>query len=56
MQTVAVRKGDHHRIRGQKRYITPVASFVVLLAKTDDRISEIAVDLDRPGEGSASPT
>ena len=49
--TEAVFKEDHLVISGHKRWITnsPVASFVILLCKDGDRMTEVVVDLDSPG-------
>ncbi|HHK4245094.1 TPA: acyl-CoA dehydrogenase family protein [Pseudomonas aeruginosa] len=48
---------DHIEINGHKRWITnsPVASFVVLLCRDGERMTEIVVDLDLPGVTVGAP-
>jgi alkylation response protein AidB-like acyl-CoA dehydrogenase len=55
--TEAVFKDDHIVVSGHKRWITnsPVASFVILLCKDGDRMTEVVVDLDSPGVRVGQP-
>jgi alkylation response protein AidB-like acyl-CoA dehydrogenase len=49
--TTATRSGDGWQLDGEKVFIhnAPVASFAVVLARTDDAMSVFLVDLDLPG-------
>lgn len=51
LETVAEFHDDHIEISGHKRWITnsPVASFVVLLCRDGERMTEVVVDLEAPG-------
>ncbi|MBB2893381.1 acyl-CoA dehydrogenase family protein [Flexivirga oryzae] len=51
VQTVAVRSGDGWILNGRKRWITNsvVAAFVVVLARTDERLTTFIVPTDTPG-------
>jgi len=51
VQTVAERRGDGWVLRGRKRWISnsPVAGFIVTLARTSDRLSMFIVDTRLPG-------
>jgi len=51
VQTVAERRGDGWILRGRKRWISnsPVAGFIVTLARTGDRLSMFIVDTRLPG-------
>ncbi|GAC1381407.1 MAG: acyl-CoA dehydrogenase family protein [Marmoricola sp.] len=51
VQTVATRQGDTWVLRGRKRWISnsPVAGFIVTLARTEDRLSMFIVDTSLPG-------
>lgn len=51
VQTVAERRGDGWILRGRKRWISnsPVAGFIVTLARTSDRLSMFIVDTRLPG-------
>ncbi|MFJ2755527.1 acyl-CoA dehydrogenase family protein [Nocardioides sp. NPDC087217] len=51
VQTVAERHGDGWILRGRKRWISnsPVAGFIVTLARTSDRLSMFIVDTRLPG-------
>ncbi len=51
VQTTAERVGDHWVLNGRKRWISnsPVAAFIVTLARTSDRLSLFIVDTTLPG-------
>jgi alkylation response protein AidB-like acyl-CoA dehydrogenase len=57
VQTVAERKGDGWVLSGRKRWISnsPVASFIVTLARTGDRLSLFIVDTSLPGVRIGEP-
>ena len=57
LETIATFHEDHIEISGRKRWITnsPVASFVVLLCRDGERMSEVVVDLDLPGVTVGAP-
>ncbi|MFD5178211.1 acyl-CoA dehydrogenase family protein [Nocardia sp. NPDC058379] len=51
VQTLATRDGSRWLLHGRKRWITnsPVAAFVVVLARTDDRLTTFIVPTDADG-------
>lgn len=51
VQTIATRRGDTWILKGRKRWISnsPVAGFVVTLARTGERLSMFIVDTTLPG-------
>jgi alkylation response protein AidB-like acyl-CoA dehydrogenase len=55
--TTAESSGDKWIINGRKRFISnsPVASYVALLCRTGDTITEFVVDLDAPGVRVGEP-
>lgn len=57
VQTVAVRHGDTWVLNGRKRWISnsPVAGFIVTLARTEDRLSMFIVDTSLPGVRVGEP-
>ncbi|SCB74817.1 butyryl-CoA dehydrogenase [Gordonia sp. v-85] len=57
VQTVAHRRGDGWVLNGRKRWITNsvVAAFVVVLARTGDRLSTFIVPTDTPGVRVGTP-
>ncbi|WP_406864729.1 acyl-CoA dehydrogenase family protein [Streptomyces sp. HUAS MG47] len=57
VRTVAVRKGDGWVLNGRKRWISnsPVARFIVTLARTGDRLSLFIVDTTLPGVRVGAP-
>ncbi|GAB7006441.1 acyl-CoA dehydrogenase [Nocardioides sp. AN3] len=57
VQTVAERHGDTWVLNGRKRWISnsPVAGFIVTLARTDDRLSMFIVDTALPGVRVGKP-
>ncbi|NYJ01747.1 alkylation response protein AidB-like acyl-CoA dehydrogenase [Nocardioides thalensis] len=57
VQTVAVRHGDAWVLNGRKRWISnsPVAGFIVTLARTEDRLSMFIVDTSQPGVRVGQP-
>ncbi|MGY1581914.1 acyl-CoA dehydrogenase family protein [Streptomyces sp. MN13] len=57
VRTVAVRHGDTWVLNGRKRWISnsPVAGFVVTLARTGDRLSMFIVDTSLPGVRVGEP-
>jgi butyryl-CoA dehydrogenase len=57
LQTQAKKKGAKWIVNGQKRFITNacVADFVVALANTDGKLSELVVDLKAPGVRVGEP-
>lgn len=57
VQTTAVRQGDTWVLNGRKRWISnsPVAGFVVTLARTEDRLSMFIVDTSLPGVRVGEP-
>ncbi|HEY0888617.1 MAG TPA: acyl-CoA dehydrogenase family protein [Nocardioides sp.] len=57
VRTVAVRHGDTWVLNGRKRWISnsPVAGFIVTLARTEDRLSMFIVDTSLPGVRVGEP-
>lgn len=57
LRTVAVQHGDTWVLNGRKRWISnsPVAGFIVTLARTDDRMSMFIVDTSLPGVRVGEP-
>ncbi|WP_235531115.1 MULTISPECIES: acyl-CoA dehydrogenase family protein [unclassified Nocardioides] len=57
VQTVAERRGDGWVLNGRKRWISnsPVAGFIVTLARTSDRLSMFIVDTTLPGVRVGEP-
>lgn len=57
VQTVAVQHGDTWVLNGRKRWISnsPVAGFIVTLARTEDRLSMFIVDTTLPGVRVGEP-
>ena len=57
VRTVAVERGDTWILNGRKRWISnsPVAGFIVTLARTEDRLSMFIVDTTLPGVRVGEP-
>lgn len=57
VQTAAIRQGDNWILNGRKRWISnsPVAGFIVTLARTEDRLSMFIVDTTLPGVRVGAP-
>ncbi|POX42906.1 acyl-CoA dehydrogenase [Streptomyces sp. Ru73] len=57
VRTVAVQQGDGWILNGRKRWISnsPVAGFIVTLARTGDRLSMFIVDTSLPGVRVGEP-
>lgn len=57
VRTIAVRHGDAWVLNGRKRWISnsPVAGFIVTLARTEDRLSMFIVDTSLPGVRVGEP-
>lgn len=57
VRTIAERKGDGWVLNGRKRWISnsPVADFIVTLARTGDRLSLFIVDTSLPGVRVGEP-
>lgn len=57
VQTVAERRGDKWVLNGRKRWISnsPVAGFIVTLARTSERLSMFIVDTTLPGVRVGEP-
>jgi alkylation response protein AidB-like acyl-CoA dehydrogenase len=57
MKSEAVKKGDKYIVNGRKRFITngPVADYVCILVKFEDKMVKLVIDLDSPGVRVGEP-